>query len=153
MVLLIVIPIAFVLLAFFWRRNVSLYRNNFGTYNGVLNRELVRMYNLFHSAPNFKPLEVSQNFFNFTANLILKTVHFIIFSVVSYIFQNVAIVGFILRSIYALFVFLAWLMYDSRRKFYNAIPADQKSVFTPILKASICIPIYQTAIWILLFFV
>lgn len=152
MSLLFVIPIALVFLIVFWRRNVSLYNQNY-TDLGYFNLSVVRMYNTLHAPINYKPLEVSENFFNFTANLILKTVHFIIFSVVTYIFRDVPAVGIVLAGIYGLFVTLSWLTYKGRYTFYKEIPEDTKIAFTPIFKASICIPIYQTIISILLIMV
>ena len=152
MSLLIILPIAIVFVIIFWRINVSLYRRNYGPGMGIFNESLVHTYNALHAPINYKPLEVSVNFFNFTANLILKTIHFVIFAVVSYIFRNTIIVSIILCGIYGLFTALAWLTYKGRRTFYNEIPEDYVKAFTPILKASICIPLYQTIIAVLLLF-
>ena len=148
MSLLIVIPVAIAFVVLFWRRNVSLYRKNYLGI-GYFNQSIVHTYNVLNAPINYKPLEVSVNFFNFTANLILKTIHFIIFAVVSYIFRNAA-VSIILCGIYGLFTAIAWLTYKGRYNFYKEIPSAQKSAFTPIFKASICIPLYQTIIAILL---
>lgn len=152
MSLLFVIPIALVLLIVFWRRNVSLYKQNYLD-SGYFNLCIVHSYNVLNAPINYKPLEVSENFFNFTANLILKTIHFVIFSVVTYIFRDVPAVGIVLAGIYGLFVALSWLTYKGRYTFYKEIPEDHKPAFTPILKASICIPIYQTIINVLLIMV
>ncbi len=153
MILLIVIPIALVLLVIFWARNVSLYRKNFAYGIGILNQSLVHTYNVLNAPPNYKPLDLSLNFFDFTANLILKFVHFVIFSVVTYVFRNVSAVGVVLIVIYMIFNLLAWFTYSGRRAFYREIPTDYTSVFAPILQASISIPLYQTFILFLLMLV
>lgn len=117
-------------------------------------QSVVYSYNVLHAPPAYKPLEVSHNFFNFTANLILKFIHFIIFAVVTYVFRDIKAVGIVLTAIYSIFTALAYLTYSGRRAFYNEIAdSANKRMFTPIFKASICIPLYQTIILGLLIFV
>ena len=154
MILLIVISIALIALLIYWRRNVSLYQKNFGGSFGLINRRLVSMHNTLFSAPTAPLLDLSPNFFNYTANLILKVILFIIFAVVKYTCRDVTIVTWLVNVVYALPCTISWWMYSNRRAFYIAIPDDQKDViapcFRPILKASLCIPLYQTLLSILL---
>ena len=154
MILLIVIPIALILLASLWIRNVSLFKKAYSDPMGILSISVIKSYNTLNSAPNLRLLDVTdKNFFNFTANLILKFVHFVIFAVVSYLCRDIAVIPIILSGIYGAFTAIAWLVYKNRRNYYNSIPANQQSDFIPILKASVSIPIYQSVILILLLFV
>lgn len=154
MIVLIVISIALIALLIFWRRNVSLYQQNFGGSRGLINGKLVSMYNTLFSAPTSPLLDLFPNFFNYTANLILKTILFIILAIVKYVFRDITIVVWLVNIAYALPFIISWWMYNNRRAFYIAIPEDQKDIlspcFRPILKASLCIPLYQTLLSILL---
>lgn len=153
MTLLVVIPIAFILLVLLWIRNVRLYQKNFVDL-GTLSLHMVDMYNVLNAPPAYKPLEASQNFFNYTANLILKFIHFVIFSVITFVFRKYIVVKIILIVVYVIFAALAYMTYGVRRRFYNEIEEETfKKAFLPILKASACIPIYQQVILILLLFV
>lgn len=154
MILIITLLIAFAFLMFFRFRNVSLYKNNYSDTGFLsMNVRSVQLYNALHTSPNNKPLEISYNFFNFTANLILKVVLFAILATVKYIFRGIPIVGIILCGIYSFFVVSAWLVYKGRRTFFNDIPELYKKAFEPIMKASLCIPAFQTIIGILLLLV
>lgn len=154
MIVLIVISIALIALLIFWRRNISLYQKNFSGSFSLINRRLVSMYNTLFSAPNAHLLDLSPNFFNYTANLILKVMLFIILAVINYIFRDITIVVWLVRIVYAFPFTISWWMYNNRRAFYLAIPEDQKDAlspcFRPILKASLCIPLYQTLLSVLL---
>ena len=154
MSLVIVILIAFVVMFYLWRRNHVLYYNGFVAGMGSLNISIVKSYNLFHAPINYKPLDVFDNFLNYSGNLLLKFIHFVVFAFVVYFFGDNIAIFLILSSIYTILIVVAWFGYKGRRDFYNEIDDDgTKEVFTPILKASICIPIYQTMIYSLLFLV
>lgn len=153
MILLITLPISFVALIILWLRNIRIYKHNYGGALGNFSLNVIHSYNVLHFAPNLKPLDVPHiNFFNYTANLITKFVHFIIFSITSYLcsINDIYFVGIILAGVYGMFTVVAWIAYKHRRAYYNSVPNEQKKFFLPLLKASICVPIYQTLILVLL---
>ena len=145
MTLLIAIATALLLAVIFRFRNVSLYKKNYTGINS-LRIQGIDLHNTLNAAPNYKPLELSINFFNFTANLILKFIVFVILAIIKY-FAGAPAVGITICGIYAIPTVLAWFTYKSRRTYYNEITNEyvQESFF-PILKASICIPLYQTVL-------
>lgn len=149
MSLFITVSIAIIVMVVFRFRNVKLYRENY-TGIGSLGVNVVRSYNALNAPPSQKLLEVSYNFFDFTANLIFKLAHFIIFAVITYIFRDIAIIKTIFLVIYSVFIALAWMTYKARTDYYKNIPPNERDFFTPIYKASICIPVYQIIIAVLL---
>lgn len=153
MTLLIAIPTALLLAVIFRFRNVSLYKKNYTGIN-FMRDQAINLHNTLNAAPNYKPLELSDKFFNFTANLILKFIIFTVLAVIKYIFRDLPVVGIIICTIYAIPTALSWFVYKRRRAYYNEIHNDYiKEAFLPILKASICIPVYQTVINALLLIV
>lgn len=96
---------------------------------------------------------MSPNFFGFTANLILKTIHFSVLAIVKYLCFDIPLVGTALCVVYAVLTVIAWFVYSNRKKFYNEVPDGFQSAYLPILKASFCVPLYQTIICILLLLV
>ena len=152
MTLLIAIPTALLLAVIFRFRNVSLYKKNYAGIN-FMRDQAINLHNTLNAAPNYRPLELSINFFNFTANIILKFVVFVILAIIKY-FAGAPAVGIIFCSIYAIPTVLAWFTYKGRRTYYNEITNEYvQESFLPILKASLCIPLYQTALNILLIIV
>ena len=151
MILLITIPSALLLLAIFWIRNILLFKKGFASPMSIFNIEMVNMYNTFHAAPNARLLGLSKNFFNFSASLILKFIHSTIFSVVAFLCREITVLAIIVSSIYFLLVYITWYTFIKRKQFYDSIPEPQKSAFKPIFKASICLPIYQTVVYVLVF--
>ena len=146
MSLLITIPIALILAIILRFRNVSLYKKNYTGINS-LQIQSVHIHNTLNAAPNYKPLELSDKFFNFTANLILKFIIFTVLAVIKYIFRDLPVVGIIICTIYAIPTALSWFTYKRRRAYYKEIHNDYiKEAFLPILKASICVPVYQTVL-------
>ncbi len=145
MSLLITIPIALILAIIFRFRNVSLYKKNYTGINS-LQIQSVHIHNTLNAAPNYKPLELSDKFFNFTANLILKFIVFVILAIIKY-FVDIPAIGITICGIYAIPTVLAWFTYKSRRTYYNEITNEYtRESFLPILKASICVPVYQTVL-------
>lgn len=152
--LVIVIAIAFISLFYLWRRNHVLYYKGFVNGMNKLNVGAVYTYNVLHAPPTHKPLEVSENFIVYSGNMFIKFIHFTIFSVVMFLWGDNIVVFWVLTFIYSFLVIVGWGGYKARKKFYNEINQEfTKEAFTPILKASICMPVYQTIIYILLFFV
>lgn len=152
MILLVTLPLSLISLIIFWLRNVRIYKQNFGR-SRLGGLSIIDSYNTLFSAPNMRLLDVPhKNFFNYTANLITKFIHFIIFSVTSHLcaINDIYFVGTILIVVYVLFTAWSWRMYRYRSAYFNAIPSEQQEFFSPLLKACICIPIYQTLILILL---
>lgn len=141
------IGITAILLIVFWLRNVRLYRNSFGTYSGRWKSSLVDSYNILHSPPNYRLLEVSPNFFTYTANLILKVIHFSIFATLLYIFDDIMVLKYIFTGFYALLTITTWNMYKHRRTYFKEMDDTFREAFHPILKASVSLPIFQTVIW------
>jgi hypothetical protein len=150
--LAIVIVVAFVVMRILQRRNNRLYFEEFAC--DKFNEMAVQTHNILHAPPKYKPLEASYGFINYSANLWLKFFHFIIFSAVVFFFGSNIILFWILTSVYAFFMTVAFWGYTARKNFYCEIEDDFiKNAYRPILKASICIPIYQVVITALLWFV
>lgn len=145
----ILIVIAILIFLVLWIRNKFIYNKYFKP-NYIFFSQLVHTYNVNNCAPNLKLLEASDNFFNYTANLILKLIHFTVFAAITY-FVNIYFISLILIIIYVIFTYMSWFVYKNRKNFYKEISHfAYREAFEPIFKASICIPIFQTVIWILL---
>ncbi len=145
MSLIITIPLALILAVIFRFRNISLYKKSFTGINSM-RIQGIHLHNALNAAPNYKPLELSINFSTFTANLILKFIIFVILAIIKY-FVNIPTIGVTICGIYAIPTVLAWFTHKSRRTYYNEITNEYaRESFLPILKASICVPVYQTVL-------
>jgi hypothetical protein len=146
--LLIYIPVALLLLGFFWIRNIILYKKNYSSGSGIFNTEMVRMYNIF----NRTPFEVSHNLFNFSASLITKFVGFTIFStaILALCYNEIYFIALIIIFIHGIFCTLTIWVYIERIISYKKIDEIHKKAFKPVFKASVCLPIYQIILQIML---
>ena len=142
--MIILLILAGVLIVPFWIRNKTLYKEGFGdALNARLNLMLIEMHTKLNDVPGNPIFSVSQNFINYTANLILK---FVIFAVVTIIlhFTN----SLFLTSLYILPLIFAWQAYKKRKDFYNAMSDEYKKAYSSLYKACICIPLYQTLLFV-----
>ena len=143
--------IAVILLIVFSLRNKRLFNIEFGdSVNYTLYLPFINSYNAMNTVPGQQPLlAVQDNFFNYTANLILKFILFIIFIAIYYFSEDYAICSVISLIIFGLILILDWFVFFKRRKFYKNIPQDYANLFIHSYKACICGPLYQTILFIL----
>lgn len=142
------ILIAVILLIFFWLRNKSLYIKGFGDrFNRTLVLHIINSYNTLNSPPGKALFEIHNNFFNYSANLILKFIFFIVVKVITQLLDTS-----IFSFIFILIALGDWNVFSQRRKFYINIPENQKKYYFYPYKACICSPIYQTILYILTIF-
>ena len=154
MVFIFTIPVIIISLMVLWARNILIYRDN---YEGSINQmklNVMQMQFLFCQDPKTSKLfQLQRNFFNFSANLILKTILWVIVTVVVYFCkEDLQTVAYCICFAYLFFFVVAWCTYADRKNSYkNDIRPNAQFSFEPILKASICLPIYQTILHICLF--
>lgn len=148
--LLVCIPIAIVLLAIFWIRNVIIFQKAYCSDPiAALNIQIVQTHNVFYG----RLLEISNNFFNYTASLITKFVGFTILSIILYFLCYNDLYGFAiaLTSIHVFFLMLTIFVFIKRISFYKSLDSSSlKNAYSPVLRASACLPIYQFLLQLLL---
>lgn len=144
--MIILIIIAGILIIPFWARNKVLFKEGFGDrLTGNLNLMLINMYNTLNDVRGKPMFSVSENFFNYTAHLIIKFVIFIVVIIIEH-FTN----SLILVCIYILPVIIDWDVYKARRSFYNGMSAEYKKAYSTLYRACICGLLYQTILYLLL---
>lgn len=142
-----------ILLVVFWIRNHILYKKNYGNQVDLMfYHSAIKSYNLLYDAP-MKPMFIlNENFFNYTANLILKFI-LIIISLSLCHFINSQIFSTIISSLFLIIAIGDWNIYRKRRNFYKNISNDfTKEAYYGMFKGCICSPLYQTALYIIVFF-
>lgn len=144
--LFLYVPISLALLIVFWIRNVRLFKRSYSS--DMLSLEMVHTYNLFHG----KLLDAHYNFFNFTASLITKFVGFTVFSIIMFLlcYNDLQVVAIAVPFIHGIFLAMTLWIYWERIVFYKKIDVIHKDAFRPIFKASVCLPVYQTILQIML---
>ena len=150
--MLLSLLISFILLVVFGIRNSILYDKGFGNnVDRIFDLSSIQMFNNLNTPPARKPLfEIHSNFFNYSANLILKFIFFVICIIIINI-ANSHLITNILSTIHLIIGIIDWKVFLNRRKFYKFTPAKYKSLYYFPYKACICGPIYQTVLYILLF--
>ena len=143
--MIILIIIAGILLIPFWARNKVLFKEGFGDIlNCRLNLMLINTHNTICDIPGKPMFSVSENFFSYTAYLIMKFVIFIVVIIVEHFTNSLILVG-----IYILPLIIDWRVYKIRRAFYNDMAAEYKKAYSTLYRACICIPLYQTILYLL----
>lgn len=93
----------------------------------------------------YPQLSINNKFSNITSNLILKTVIFIVVSLIIH-FTDSLIVTFV----YVVFVFVAWWVFNKRRNDLNTLSVETQGFFKQyVFKSYITIPIFQTILYLL----
>lgn len=140
--MIVFIVIAAVLIIPFWIRNKYLYNVGFGdSLKRMCNSQLIQTYNILNEPRNAPKFMVFYNFFNYTANLLLNFVVFLIFILIAHFTNSVP-----LSCLYIIPTYLSWHVYMKRRAFYLEIPSHTQSAYTTLYKACICVPLYHTAL-------
>ena len=143
----IVISVAFVLIFPFWIRNKNLFSKSFSNLLGNgYSDTLLQMHNTLHNGM----FNATKNFFNYTANLILKFIIFTIMLVILYCTKTI-----IIPSVYLLYVVTSWSVYKKRKSYYDCVCEDgsDNNSLSTALKASFSIPLYHTILLALIEFV
>jgi len=143
--------ISLVLFIFFWVRNVLLYQNNYVGGIKRFNLSAVEMHNRFHRSP----LDADyKNFSSYTWSLFRMLIRLVLFSCLLYFFPNSRIIYWVIHILSVVLVILTLWMYYARKDHYKSITNETiKDAFTPIMKASISLPIYQLVTWLMLFWI
>ena len=90
-------------------------------------------------------LSIGNRFSNITSNIVLKTVVFIVISLVIHFTDSLNI-----TYVYILFVLLAWWVFNKRKKDLNGLSEDNKKIFKSyVFNSYITIPIFQTILFLL----
>lgn len=148
------ILISFVLLVIFWIRNRILYIKNYGNPTDLIfYRSTIETYSVLHEVPGKPIFVLSENFFNYTANLILKFV-FLVISLLLYHFIDSSILSIIISGLFLIIAIGDWNVYRKRFAFYKNISNDfTKEAYHGMFKACICSPLYQTVLYIIVFLI
>lgn len=128
----------------FWLKNRKLYKE---WISDPFIPRMVQMYNTLHRTP----LEPSENFRDYTANLILK---FAIFVVVILIQNAVAAAspfwGTTIVGLYTLALCFARWVYRERGRAFSQMSDEFVPAFFRIYEACQCMPTYQTICYVLM---
>ncbi|MBO5463747.1 MAG: hypothetical protein J6A49_10600 [Clostridia bacterium] len=90
-------------------------------------------------------LSIGNRFSNITSNIVLKTIVFIIISLIIHFTDSLTV-----TYIYILFVLLAWWVFNKRRKDLNYLSEENKKMFKHyVFNSYITIPIFQTILFLL----
>ena len=139
----IMISIALVSIIPFWIRNKILFKNSFGGLLGTgFSCSTLSLHNTLHNGI----FNVTNNFFNYTTNLILK---FIIFAALIFVehFTDTIIISIL----YLLYLLISWFVYKKRKAYYITVSEEQPiSTLTAAYKACVSLPIYHTILFILI---
>ena len=151
--MLLGIFISFVLLLIFWIRNRNLYIKDYGiSTDMIFYRSTIQSYSVLHEVPGKPLFSLSENFFNYTANLILKFV-FLVISLLLCHFIDSSILSIIISSLFLIIAIGDWNVYRKRRTFFKNISNDfTKEAYHGMFKACICSPLYQTVLYIIIIF-
>lgn len=90
-------------------------------------------------------LSIGNRFSNITSNIVLKTIVFIVISLIIHFTDSLTV-----TYIYILFVFLTWWVFNKRRKDLNYLSEENKKMFKRyVFNSYITIPIFQTILFLL----
>lgn len=128
----------------FWLKNRKLYKE---WISDLFASRMVQVYNTLHRTP----LEPSENFRDYTANLILKFVIFVVLLLI----QNAVVAtssfwGTTIIGLYTLALCFARWVYKKRSQAMTQMSDEFARVFYSIYEASRCIPTYQTICYVLM---
>lgn len=140
----IMITIALLLISPFRIRNKNLFSKSFGgLLESGVNQMALDMHNTMHNGI----FNVTINFFNYTANLILK---FIIFSILIIVLHFTETI--IIPSVYLIYLLTSWHVYRKRKTYYMSI-RESINYDDPLRACYIacsCIPTYHTILFALI---
>lgn len=143
--MLIIIGIAVVLIIPFWIRNVVLFKKSFSNImDRTFNLNTINMCNTLYAIPGKPLFVVSNNFINYSCNLITKLLIFVSIVLIAHFTEF-----WLLTQVLVMFVIIDWKVFASRRSFYYTINYTSRAAYESLYKACICGPLYQTMLYIL----